>query len=87
MGKSAPSEDDAPKKRQHRKKREKLIKKQKFKKNKKKFKQMRQQLRQIKRDKDELRKLGYINKEFSERVQSDKIYEICKAVQKLLKHD
>ena len=45
MGKSAPGEDDAPKKRVHRKKREKLVKKQKFKKNKKKFKVLRQELR------------------------------------------
>ena len=90
MGKAAPTEnlaDDAPKKRVHRKKREKLVKKQKFKKNKKKFKLLRAELRQIKRDKDELRKLGHINKEFAERVQSDKIYEICKTVRKLLKHD
>ena len=88
MGKSAPAEVDAPKpKRVHRKKREKLVKKQQFKKNKKKFKVLRQELRQIKRDKDELRKLGLINKEFAERVPCDKIYEICKVTRKLLKHD
>lgn len=78
MGKAATSSDtaDSPKKKQHRKKNAKLIKKRSFKRNKKKFKANRQELRQIKRDKDELRKLGYINKAFSDKVPCDKIMEI-----------
>ena len=86
MAKQSATEEDAPKKRQHRKKREKLVKKQKFKKNKKKFKLERQELRAIKKEKDQLRKLGYIGKEFAERVPADKVYEIGKTVRKLLQH-
>lgn len=88
MGKVAKGagEDDAPKKKQHRKKNAKLIKKRSFKRNKHKFKANRRELRQIKRDKDELRKFGYINKAFSDKVPCDKILEISQTLQKLLKH-
>ena len=80
------AEGDAPKKKQHRKKNAKLIKKRTFKRNKKGFKANRRELRQIKRDKDELRKLGYINKAFADKVPCDKILEISTTLQKLLKH-
>lgn len=43
-------------------------------------------MRQIKRDKDELRKLGYINKAFADKVPCDKIMEISITLQKMLKH-
>ena len=33
-----------------------------------------------------MRKLGYIGKEFAERVPADKVYEIGKTVRKLLQH-
>ena len=87
MAKQANVEEDAPKKRQHRKKREKLVKKQKFKKNKKKFKVERQELRAIKKEKDQLRKMGYIGKAFAEKVPADKIFEIRKIVRRLLQHN
>ena len=88
MGKVATkgAEDEAPKKKQHRKKNAKLLKKRDFKRNKHKFKANRRSLRQIKRDKDELRKFGYINKAFSDKVPCDKILEISTTLQKLLKH-
>ena len=85
MGKTA-AEADAPKKKQHRKKNAKLIKKRSFKRNKHKFKANRHALRQIKRDKDELRKFGYIGKAFAEKIPCDKILEISQTLQKLLKH-
>lgn len=68
---SPKGETDQPKKRVHRKKSEKLVKKANFKKNKVKFKIMRRGLRAIKQDKDELRKLGIINKEFAMKVPCD----------------
>ena len=90
MGKGAPTREaaagDAPNKKQHRKKNAKLLKKRSFKRNKKGFKANRRELRQIKRDKDELRKLGYINKAFSDKIPCDKIMEISNTLQKLLKH-
>ena len=86
MVKTAEGADDAPKKKQHRKKNAKLIKKRTFKRNKKKFKINRRALRQIKRDKDELRKLGYISKAFAEKVTSDKILDISITLQKMIKH-
>ena len=78
MGKVAnkDAETDAPKRKQHRKKNQKLIKKRDYKRNKHKFKANRRQLRQIKRDKDELRKFGYINKAFCDKVPCDKILDI-----------
>ena len=86
MGKTAAGADDAPNKKQHRKKNAKLLKKRSFKRNKKKFKVNRRALRQIKRDKDELRKLGYISKAFADKVPSDKILDISVTLQKMLKH-
>ena len=86
MGKTAAAEGDAPNKKQHRKKNAKLLKKRSFKRNKKKFKVNRRALRQIKRDKDELRKLGYISKAFADKVPSDKILDISVTLQKMLKH-
>ena len=78
MGKVANKdvETDAPKRKQHRKKNAKLIKKRDYKRNKHKFKTNRRQLRHIKRDKDELRKCGYINKAFCDKVPCDKILDI-----------
>lgn len=71
----------------HRKKRESVAKKHKFKKNKKKFYEKRAELRVIKAQKDELRKLGLISKEFSEKVHADEILMIFRLVGKLLQHD
>ena len=56
------------------------------KKNKKKFKIKRQELRKIKQDKDELRKLGYLSKEFSDKVPCDEVFSMCKIIGKLFKH-
>ena len=90
MGKGAAiankGEGNAPDKKQHRKKNAKLLKKRYHKRNKKSFKANRRDLRQIKRDKDELRKLGYINKAFADKIPCDKIMEISNTLQKLLKH-
>ena len=86
MPKSEAAGGDAPKKKQHRKKNSKLIKRRTFKRNKVSFKANRRELRQIKRDKDELRKLGYINKAFADKIPCDKIMEISNTLQKLLKH-
>lgn len=63
-----------------------MLKKRSFKRNKKSFKANRRELRQIKRDKDELRKLGYINKAFSDKIPCDKILDISLTLQKMLKH-
>lgn len=62
------------------------MKKKQFKKNKKKFKLKRLELRQIKKDKDELRKLGYLSKDFSDKVPCDEVYSICQIISKLIKH-
>ena len=90
MGKQASKgggkDEESPSKKQHRKKNAKLLKKRAFKRNKTKFKANRRLLRQIKRDKDELRKLGYINKAFADKVPCDKIMEISVTLQKILKH-
>ena len=70
----------------HRKTNEKLTKKKKFKKNKKQFKIKRQELRQIKKDKDELRKLGYLSKDFSDMVPADEVFSIGVLIGKLITH-
>ena len=72
-----------PKKKVHRKKREKVDKKHKFKKNKKKFYEKRAELRKIKSEKDELRKAGLLNKEFFEKVHSDELLLVSRVLGKL----
>jgi len=79
MAKGKSDEVDV-KRKQHRKKREKVQKKHTFKKQKKKFYEKRAVLRQIKGQKDELRKLGLVSKEFAERVHADEVYTIAKLV-------
>jgi len=44
-------------------------------------------LRAIKKDKDELRKLGLICKEFSDRVPCDEVYVLVKNINRLLSHN
>ena len=78
---------DEPKKKQHRKKREKVAKKHKFKKNKKKFYDKRVVLRKIKSDKDEMRKLGLLSKQFHEKVHSDELLMVSRMLLKLCEHD
>lgn len=63
-----------------------MAKKHKFKKNKKKFYEKRQVLRKIKVAKDELRKLGFLSKEFFEKVHSDELLQVQKMVGKLVEH-
>jgi len=63
-----------------------VAKKHKFKKNKKKFYEKRQVLRKIKVAKDELRKLGFLSKEFFEKVHSDELQTVQKMVGKLVEH-
>ena len=77
---------DQPKKKQHRKKNEKLVKKRSFKRNKKKFLVERQNLRKIKEDKDDMRKFGLISKEFADTVPADQIYDLKMTIKKMLKH-
>lgn len=77
----------APKRKVHRKKRESVAKKHTFKKNKKAFYEKRKVLRTIKADKDELRKLGLISKEFAEKVHADEILMVSRMIGKLLEHD
>ncbi len=95
MGKSsakpssnAPARDEGkgPTRKAHRKKNEKLAKKQRFKRQHGKFKANRQKLRQIKMDKDELRKLGLIGKDFSDKVGCHEVYEARRLIDKLVKH-
>ena len=88
MGKkSEPDQLTAPKRKQHRKKREKVEKKALFKKNKKSFYEKRAELRKIKAQKDELRKLGLVSKAFSERIHADEVYLAAKHIGKLLAHE
>ena len=77
---------DQPKKKQHRKKNEKLVKKRSFKRNKKKFLVERQNLRKIKEDKDDMRKFGLISKEFADTVPADQVYDLKMTIKKMLKH-
>jgi hypothetical protein len=77
----------APTRKQHRKKREKVAKKHQFKKNKKKFYDKRKVLREIKQHKDDLRKLGFLTKPFSEKVHADELLSVQKMLGKLLQHD
>jgi hypothetical protein len=81
------SDTIAPKRKVHRKKRESVAKKHTFKKNKKAFYEKRKVLRTIKADKDELRKLGLISKEFAEKVHADEILMVSRMIGKLLEHD
>ncbi len=83
----AKNDDLAPKRKMHRKKREKVAKKHSFKKNKKKFYDQRKELRQIKAEKDELRKLGLLSKDFAEKVHADELLAIQRMIGKLLEHD
>lgn len=75
--------DSEPKKKVHRKKREKVDKKHKFKKNKKKFYEKRAELRKIKSEKDDLRKAGLLNKAFFEKVHSDELLLVSRMLGKL----
>lgn len=85
---NAASKDEGkgPSRKSHRKKHEGVAKKQKFKQNHGKFKANRAKLRQIKVDKDELRKLGIIGKDFSDKVGCHEVYEARRLVDKLVKH-
>lgn len=78
------ADTDAPKRKMHRKKRESVDKKHKFKKNKKKFYEKRHELRKIKEQKDEMRKLGLLTKDFAEKVHADEILMVCRMIGKLL---
>jgi len=84
MSKKLTESDDAPKRKQHRKKREKVAKRHSFKKNKKKFYEKRTELREIKKQKDELRKLGLISKVFAEKVHADEVFMITRLITKLI---
>jgi len=83
---SANDEGKGPSRKAHRKKNEKVAKKQKFKQNHGKFKANRAKLRQIKVDKDELRKLGIIGKDFCDKVGCHEVYEARRLIDKLVKH-
>lgn len=78
------ADTSAPKRKAHRKKRESVAKKHKFKKNKKKFYEKRAILRGIKQDKDEMRKLGLLSKELSEKVHSDELLLVSRMIGKLM---